>query len=183
MGRGNRKTEAKWPQLEADLRALVDPVSQADPKFQTPSAYTWITAKAVRQALIEEKSYADAELPCENTSGNLLNRLDSRLKRSQKTKARKKISETDALFDKIAAVNRQLKANPHPYRLSIDTKAKRSIGDFSRHGKTRVADPDPALDHAFEPDEKLVPVGISEPADKEGGQEGRDLDRQRDGSI
>ncbi len=162
-GRGNRKTEEKLPELEADIRALVDPQSQADPTFRTPFAYTRITAKAVRQALIDEKGYSDAELPCENTIGNILNRLDYRLKRIQKIKPRKKIPETDAIFDNIATVNCELEANPHQYRLSIDTKAKVSIGDLSRHGKTRVATPEPALDHDFEPEEKLVPVGISEP--------------------
>lgn len=34
--RGNHKTEEKWPELEADMRALADPESQADPKFQSP---------------------------------------------------------------------------------------------------------------------------------------------------
>jgi hypothetical protein len=34
--RGNRKTEQKGPELEADIRALADPESQADPKFQSP---------------------------------------------------------------------------------------------------------------------------------------------------
>ncbi len=162
-GRGNRKTEEKWPQLEADIRAQVDPVSQADPKFQTPFAYTRITAKAVRQALIEEKGYSDTELPCEKTIGNMLNRLDYRVKRIQKIKPLKKIPETDAIFANIAEMNQQLKVNPSQYRLSIDTKAKLAMGDFSRHGKTLVALPEPALDHDFEPEEKLVPMGIAEP--------------------
>jgi hypothetical protein len=162
-GRGNRKTAEKCPQLEADIRVLVEPVSQADPKFQTPFAYTRITAPAVRQALIDEKGYSDSELPCEKTIGNILNRLDYRLKRIQKIKPLKKLPETDAIFDNIAQVNQHLDANPSQYRLSIDTKAKLAIGDFSRHGKTRVAMPEAALDHDFEPDEKLVPVGILEP--------------------
>ena len=34
--RGNRKTEAKFPELEADIRALAEPESQTDPKFQSP---------------------------------------------------------------------------------------------------------------------------------------------------
>ncbi len=162
-GRGNRKTEEKYPQLEADIRALVEPVSQADPKFKTPFASTRITASAVRQAFIDEKGYSTSELPCEKTIGNILNRLDYRLKRIQKIKPRKKIPETDAMFDNIADVNQHLDATPSQYRLSIDTKATLAIGEFSRHGKTRVARPDPALDHDFEPDEKLVPVGILEP--------------------
>jgi hypothetical protein len=84
--RGNKKTEEKIPQLAVDIRAIVDPKSQADPHFQTTFAYTRITAKAVRQALINEKEYTDDELPCENTIGVILNRLDYRLKRIQKTK-------------------------------------------------------------------------------------------------
>ena len=88
-GRGNRKTEEKCPQLEAAIRALVDPVSQADPKFQTPFAYTRITAQAVRQTLLEGKGYLEPELPCEKTLGNILNRLGYRLKRIQKIKPRK----------------------------------------------------------------------------------------------
>ena len=162
-GRGNRRTEEKWPQLEADIRALAEPATQADPTFQTPLAFTRLTAKAVHQALIDEYGYTDAELPCENTIGNILNRLDYRLKRLQKIKPRKKLPETDAIFANIAAVNDELKGNPHQYRLSIDTKSKLAIGDFSRGGKTRDAHPEPALDHDIEPDEKLVPVGIFEP--------------------
>jgi len=39
----------------ADIRALADPESQADPKFQSPFLYTRITAKGMRQALIDQK--------------------------------------------------------------------------------------------------------------------------------
>jgi hypothetical protein len=33
--RGNKKTEEKMPELADDIRSIVDPKSQADPKFQT----------------------------------------------------------------------------------------------------------------------------------------------------
>jgi len=88
--RGRKKTEEKQPQLGEDIRRIVDPKSQADPKFQTPFAYTRVTAKAVRAELIEHQGYTDHELPCDNTIGNILNRLDYRLKRIQKTKPVKK---------------------------------------------------------------------------------------------
>jgi hypothetical protein len=35
QARGNKKIEAKMPELERDIRALVDPHSQADPQFKT----------------------------------------------------------------------------------------------------------------------------------------------------
>jgi len=73
--RGNKKTEEKMPELAYDIQSIVDPKSQADPKFQTPFLYTRITAKAVRQALIDEKGYTDDELPCENTIGDILKRI------------------------------------------------------------------------------------------------------------
>ncbi|MCP4397768.1 MAG: hypothetical protein GY801_10775 [bacterium] len=47
--------------------------------------------------------------------------------------------------------------------MSIDTKAKLAIGDFSRHGTTRIAKPEPAWDHDMSPTGKLVPEGLFEP--------------------
>ena len=99
--RGNKMTEEKIPQLSEDIQAIVDPKSQADPHFQTTVKYTWITAKAVRKALISEKGYTDAELPCENTIGVILNRLDYRLKRIQKTKPLKKFQKQMSLWKHV----------------------------------------------------------------------------------
>ncbi|MCL1080371.1 hypothetical protein L2734_19930 [Parashewanella spongiae] len=55
------------PQLEIDIRALVDPESQADPNFKNTFVYTRITAKGVRKKLIEEKGWLPEELPKERT--------------------------------------------------------------------------------------------------------------------
>jgi hypothetical protein len=162
--RGNKKTEEKIPKLAEDIRSIVEPKSQADPHFQTTFAYTRITAKAVRQALIDEMECTTDELPCENTIGNILNRLGYRLKRIQKTKPLKKIPETDAIFENVGRVNRQADESLETLRLSIDTKAKVKIGDFSRDGKTREKEPEGALDHDVASDAKLVPSGIFEPA-------------------
>ena len=49
---GNKKTEAKMPQLEIDIVALAEPGSQIDPKFQTVFNYTRIIAKAMREAFM-----------------------------------------------------------------------------------------------------------------------------------
>src|SRR3954447_645422 len=84
--RGNRKTEAKLPQLEADIRALAEPESQVDPKFQSPFRSTRMTAKAVREALIDRKGWTDEGLPHVNTIGVILNRLGIKLRPVQKTK-------------------------------------------------------------------------------------------------
>jgi len=161
--RGNKKTEEKMPELMVDIRSIVDPKSQTDPNFQTSFAYTRITAKAVRQALIDEKGYTDDELPCENTIRNILNRMGYQLKRIQKTKPIKKIPETDAIFENVNEANRQADEDPETLRISIDAKAKVNIGDFSRGGKSREEEPEEALDHDMNPEIKMVPFGIFEP--------------------
>lgn len=161
--RGNKPTEKKLPHLAQDICELVNPHSQVDPTFQTPFAYTRITAKAVRQALIEGKGYRDEELPHENTIGPILNRLGYRLRRVQKTKPQKKIPETDAIFVNVREANRAADETEKSPRISIDTKAKVKIGEFSRGGVGRGQTAVQALDHDMQVDQKLVPVGILEP--------------------
>lgn len=81
---GRNKTEVNNPQLEQDIRSLVDGKSQADPKFQTLFYYARTTAKAIKQALIEEKGYSPEELPSRQTVGAMLNRMGYRLKKHKK---------------------------------------------------------------------------------------------------
>ena len=50
--RGRRKSEVLQPELVAEIRTLVEPHAQADPKFQAPLALTRITAKAVHEQLV-----------------------------------------------------------------------------------------------------------------------------------
>ena len=88
--RGDKKTEEKLLNLEQDIKAVVEPHGQVDPKFKTSLIYTRITAKAVRKALLDEKGYTDQQLPTERTISNILNRLGYTLKRVLKTKPQKK---------------------------------------------------------------------------------------------
>lgn len=82
--RGRHKSETVSPHLEADIRALVDVQSQADPKFQSTFLYARISAKAVREALVDQKGYGETQLPSRQTIGAILNRLGYRLKKSKK---------------------------------------------------------------------------------------------------
>jgi len=160
--RGNHKTEEKLPQLAKHIRSLVDPESQTDPKFQSPFQYTRMTAKAVRQALIEKKGWKDEDLPCENTIGNILNRMNYRLRRVQKRKPIKKIRETDEIFENVHNKNEESDKREDSLRISIDTKAKVNVGEFSRKGESRGAQAPQAVDHDMRPEKKLVPFGILE---------------------
>lgn len=82
--RGRHKSEEKLPHLEADIRSLVDAKAQADPKFQSTLLYARISARAVREALISEQGYAEAQLPTRQTIGEILNRMGYRLKKHKK---------------------------------------------------------------------------------------------------
>jgi hypothetical protein len=88
--RGRRKSEEKSPELVQEIQALVEPESQADPKFQTPLAYTRITAKAVHERLVANTAAGGRHVPAERTVYDILNRLGYRLRRVQKTKPQKK---------------------------------------------------------------------------------------------
>ncbi len=90
--RGRKKWEEKLPKLEEDIRALVEPHSQADPKMKSSLVYTKITAKAVIEALIKEKNYNEQELPKRRKMNDIINRLGYKLRRVQKTKPQKKNS-------------------------------------------------------------------------------------------
>lgn len=79
-GRGRHKSEVKLPNLEADLRSLVERQAQADLKLQSTFAYARISARAVREVLINEKGYTDAELRNRQTIGSILNHMGYRLK-------------------------------------------------------------------------------------------------------
>ena len=88
--RGNKKMEAKRPDLERDIRALADPHSQADPQFKSALSYTRLSAAAVRRALIQEKGWREEELPALRTLNSILNRLGYRLRSVAKTRPEKK---------------------------------------------------------------------------------------------
>lgn len=159
---GDRKTEEKNPQLAQDIRDLVEPESQTDPKFQSLFKYTRMTAKAVRKALIEQKNYSDDELPHESTIGSMLNRMGYKLRRVQKVKPLKKIKETNAIFENVKKVNAESDACESSLRISIDAKAILKLGELSRHGKSRGESAVKALDKDMAIAGKLVPFGILE---------------------
>lgn len=158
--RGNKKSEVKDPQLELDICCLAEPESQIDPKFQTAFQYTRITAKAMWTALMTEKAWKTEDLPCEKSIGNIMNRLGYRLRRVQKSKPLKKISQTDAIFDNLAKVNQASDLREDSLRISIDSKAKVDLCDSSRGGTSRCKKGVKADDHDMGRKDKLTPFGI-----------------------
>src|SRR5947207_6101850 len=70
----------------------------------------------------------------------------------------KKIKETDAIFEQLAQLHAEVKADDTVLRLSIDAKATVAVGPFSRHGHSRIVVK--AADHDFKAMEHLTPFGI-----------------------
>jgi hypothetical protein len=68
----------------------VDGQSQADPQFRTTRLYTRLTAAEVRQQLIAQRGYTDAELPTVQTIGAKLNALGYHLKKVAKSQPQKR---------------------------------------------------------------------------------------------
>jgi hypothetical protein len=87
--RGRSKTEEMHPELVAVIHSLVAPQTQADPKFQSPLAFTRMTARAVREQLLSHES-TRAITPAERTVHTLLHRLGYRMRRVRKTIPQKK---------------------------------------------------------------------------------------------
>jgi DDE family transposase len=133
--RGARRSEEKDPRLAADIRALVEPQTYADPELRSPRCYSNLSAAEVLTALTTSKGYRADDLPRERTMRDILNRMGYRLKRVQKGKPLKKTKETDAIFANVAAVRQEVRDDPGTLEVSIDTKAKVAVGDYVRGGK------------------------------------------------
>ena len=160
--RGRRKTEEQQPELVREIHALVDPQSQADPKFQTPLAFTRMTAKVVRERLAANTSEKDRHVPAERTLYDILNRSGLSVAARSQDQASKKLPETDAIFNHLRQIHTEAAQDPQTLRISLDTKAKVKIGEFSRGGLTRGQESVRAADHDMHPDAVLVPAGILE---------------------
>src|SRR3954464_7012776 len=132
--RGRRRSEDKDPRLAAAIRAVVEPHSYADPELKSSRRYSNLSAAEVRDALIA-KGYAARGCPSERTMRDILNRMNYRLKRIQKGKPLKKTAETDAIFANVRRVREQARNEPETLEISVDAKAKVSLGEYVRGGK------------------------------------------------
>jgi len=138
--RGRQRSEAQNPQLAIDIRVIVEPHTQSDPELKTSRLYTNLSAAEVRQALLE-RGYTEEQLPAERTLRDILNRMNYRLKRIQKGKPLKKTKDTDAIFANVQAVHEQVKDSPDTLEISVDTKAKVSLGEYALGGKNQDRQP------------------------------------------
>ena len=131
---GKKRSEVQNPQLAIDIRLIVEPHTHTDPELKTERRYTNLSAAEVRKTLLDH-GYSEAEVPSERTMRDILNRMNYRLKRIQKGKPLKKTKETDAIFENVKAVRAEAEADPQTLEISIDTKTKVKLGEYSMGGK------------------------------------------------
>lgn len=100
--RSQNRAEKHWPQLAHDLREIVQPHSQIDPSFKTQRLYTRLSAAEVRQQLIQQKGYAETDVPCRRTVSTKLNELGFHLRRVAKSKPKKRSPQPMPFLRKLA---------------------------------------------------------------------------------
>ena len=136
--RGRQRSEQKDQQLAADIRAIVEPHTHADPELKSSRRYTNLSAAEVRQALINQ-GYSEEGLPAERTMRDILNRRNYRLQRIQKGKPLKKTDETNAIFANVAAVRAQARDEPETLEISRTRRRRWDWASTLAGGKTRTA--------------------------------------------
>ena len=87
--RGKPRTEDKHPNLLTEIQTIMEPHSESESSLRTTLLYTNMTAKTVREALVQ-KGWSEQSLPSVRTISNLLNRQNYRLRTVAKSKVQKK---------------------------------------------------------------------------------------------
>ena len=111
----------------------------------------------IRKQLIQAKGYTLEELPTLQTLNTKINDMGYTIKKVMKTKPLKKIPETDMIFENVNSVRNKYQNDIKTVMISIDTKDRVKIGNFSRNGKSRYVVE--AADHDFG-GEFITPFGI-----------------------
>ena len=155
--RGRKKVEEKLPDLLDDIKHIIDCQSQTDPSFKTTRLFTRLTVEEVRTQLVEIKSYRLEQLPTLQTLNTKINNMGYILKKVMKTKPLKKVPETDMIFESVNIVRNKYETDIRTVMISIDTKDRVKIGNFSRNGKSRYVVE--TADHDFGGD-FITPFGI-----------------------
>ncbi len=86
---GAKKWEEKEPNAAQSLREIASAHAQQNPTFNSPIAYTRLTAsEAIRQ--LRNLGYSENQIPAPSTMAEILNRMGYRLRKVVKAKPKKK---------------------------------------------------------------------------------------------
>ncbi len=107
-GRGREKTEVMYPHIQNKIHLFLKEHHQTDPLFRKKLSYIKISAEFVRNLLILNNYKKEYKVPCRQTVGNILNRLNYRLRKVLKAKPLKKLPETNAIFKNLQSVHEEV---------------------------------------------------------------------------
>jgi septum formation topological specificity factor MinE len=88
--RGRKPAEHHLPNLLEDIKDLVKDHVQTDPSFRSTRLYCRLTAKEVRQQLVQRKGYDPKVVPSRQTLNGKLNALGFCLRKVAKCRPQKK---------------------------------------------------------------------------------------------
>jgi hypothetical protein len=164
QGGGRKKTDTIYTDIRQELDALIDPLTRGDP--ETPLRWT---CKSIRR-LAEELRTRRIDV-CPNIVRSLLHEMGYSLQANRKTREGVNHPDRNAQFEYI---NERVKTFLHADQpvISVDTKKKENIGNFSNKGVTYRPKGKPLETNMHDfPDEELgkaIPYGVYDIAKNEG---------------
>jgi hypothetical protein len=117
-----------------------------------------MSVQELRKQLIKQYQYNAEDLPGVRALNNIVNEMKYTVRTVKKTKPMNKVPETELIFENLTRVHKNAFEDDNVVRLSIDTKDRVKIGNFSRGGSSRVKVE--AYDHDFG-DEYITPFGVN----------------------
>ena len=154
--RGRKKLTDKYPELENDIKAIIENSLLIDPRFKSEKQYVKMSIQEIKKRLIKTGKYSNKSFS-NSSLNNIVNQMGYKLKKVQKIKPLKKIEETDAIFENVQKKKQEAMEDKYTALISLDTKDKVLLGPFSRGGKNRVQIE--AVDHELT-NNCLIPFGI-----------------------
>ena len=153
---GRKRITITYPELETDIKNIIEGRLYVDPHFQTEQLFCSLTIDQVMSELLKTGRYKEKFIS-RSSLGNLLNKMGYNLKKVTRNKPLKKIAETDEIFKNVSLKKKEALDNDNIGFISIDTKDKVMLGPFSRKGKSRILVE--ACDHELT-NNCVIPFGI-----------------------
>jgi len=152
---GRKKASFACPDLEENLRQVVDNHTAGDPVHEN-LVWTYLSSTEIAQRLDRMGTPVGPD-----TVRGLLGEFGFRKRQAEKSKAMGEVPFRNEQFEKIAQLKQQYLDSPNPI-ISMDTKKKEFLGEFFRAGQSWSDGANAVFDHDFPSyaDGKIIPHGL-----------------------
>ncbi|MCA1705757.1 MAG: ISAzo13 family transposase, partial [Actinobacteria bacterium] len=155
-GGGRKKAEVTDPELLDALDALIEPGTRGDP--ESPLRWTTRSTRHLARELTEQ-----GHAVSHSVVANILRSLNYSLQGTRKTLEGRQHPDRDAQFRYINTLAQEFLTSGDPV-ISVDTKKKELVGQFSQVGKEWQPHGEPVevstYDFPSEADGKAIPYGV-----------------------